>query len=532
MRNDTSSARTGQDSMGAKRAVIYTRVSTQEQSEKGVSLGAQKDRCEAYCVAAGLEVSEVFREEGVSAKVPLANRPEGARLVAALNTGAVKTVVAFKLDRLFRDVVDALQQTRHWDGAGVSLRIVDLGGQAVDTKSAAGKFVFGMLAAVAEMERGLIGERTAAALRSIAEKGRVPANVPFGYRRENKELVHDPVEGPVVTELFARAAKGESRMQLARWINEKHPKRPHKKYAGKTVVDAAWRANAISRMLANPVYFGQVKWDGLFLAGNHQPLVSPGDWYAVQEAAKRRATSRLDRGNGAPAERLGHYTHLLRCGEHTHEGAPCPGPIGITGAHQRGSRRLIYYFCRARFDRTKDKRHESARIEESLFARILFRHTELLLSDGSVQDAAHELLAGEPGGDANTVAVRLKEVAEERRLNVRLLKEGVITEEDLRSLNAPLVAEEARLRETRTGSPTAGLRNLLDELSELSVTDILARVKEKPVNEQVTLLSGLYARIELLPGKLRFHHRDSRIPAVERAIPPFRGPKLPRDLGF
>ena len=49
-----------------KVAVGYIRVSTQEQAQEGVSLGAQKDKLKAYCKAMGIKLVEVFADEGIS----------------------------------------------------------------------------------------------------------------------------------------------------------------------------------------------------------------------------------------------------------------------------------------------------------------------------------------------------------------------------------------------------------------------------------------------------------------------------------
>ena len=69
-----------------------------------------------------------------------------------------------KLDRMFRNAGDCLATVEAWDRAGVALHVVDLGGNAIDTTSAAGRFMLVVLAGAAEMERNLIRERTKAAL--------------------------------------------------------------------------------------------------------------------------------------------------------------------------------------------------------------------------------------------------------------------------------------------------------------------------------------------------------------------------------
>ncbi len=153
------------------KAVAYVRVSTDEQAQHGVSLDAQEERIRAYCTMAGLQLVGLVREEGVSAGKPLATRPGGERLLAIVAREKAQHVVALKLDRLFRDAVDALTQTRAWDAAGVALHLVDMGGQTLNTGSAMGRMFLTMTAAFAELERNLISERTKTALQYKKAQG-------------------------------------------------------------------------------------------------------------------------------------------------------------------------------------------------------------------------------------------------------------------------------------------------------------------------------------------------------------------------
>jgi DNA invertase Pin-like site-specific DNA recombinase len=92
-------------------------------------------------------------------------------------------VVAFKLDRLFRDAADCLVVTKAWDRANVALHLVDLGGQAIDTSSTMGRFFLTMMAGVAEMERNMIRDRTAVAMARKQERGEYTGGqCPFGWR--------------------------------------------------------------------------------------------------------------------------------------------------------------------------------------------------------------------------------------------------------------------------------------------------------------------------------------------------------------
>jgi hypothetical protein len=99
------------------KSIAYIRVSTGHQE---ISPEIQRERIEAYCKMAGLDLTEVIVERGVSAKLKLAKRPAGAKIAALLESG-VCHVVALKLDRLFRNAADALATTEQWNQAGISL---------------------------------------------------------------------------------------------------------------------------------------------------------------------------------------------------------------------------------------------------------------------------------------------------------------------------------------------------------------------------------------------------------------------------
>lgn len=206
------------------RAIAYIRVSTEEQATSGLGLAAQEERVRAYATASGLELVELVREEGVSGGTPLGERPIGAELLRAVRSGRVSHVVALKLDRLFRDAADCLNQTREWDRAGVALHLLDMGGQAINTASAMGRMFLTMAAGFAELERNLIAERTASALAVKRSRGeKTGGRVPFGYRvteateggRTVKKLEPVPAEQKAIALVVKREAEGRSLRAIA-----------------------------------------------------------------------------------------------------------------------------------------------------------------------------------------------------------------------------------------------------------------------------------------------------------------------------
>jgi DNA invertase Pin-like site-specific DNA recombinase len=156
----------------------YSRVSTSEQADEGVSLAAQQQQIAGYAMMKGWVVAEVFVDRGVSGSVPLADRPEGRRLLAAAGKGDV--IVTAKLDRAFRSAADALVTLEEFKNEGVSLHMIDLGGDV--TGNGISKMVFTILAAVAEGERDRIRERIRDAKRYLASQGIFNGGKrPFGY---------------------------------------------------------------------------------------------------------------------------------------------------------------------------------------------------------------------------------------------------------------------------------------------------------------------------------------------------------------
>ena len=84
----------------------YSRVSTAAQADEGESLDVQGRQIDGYAMQHDLRVEAHFVERGVSGSLPLAERPQGERLLACLKPGDV--VITAKLDRMFRSALDAL----------------------------------------------------------------------------------------------------------------------------------------------------------------------------------------------------------------------------------------------------------------------------------------------------------------------------------------------------------------------------------------------------------------------------------------
>jgi putative DNA-invertase from lambdoid prophage Rac len=186
----------------------YVRVSTERQADEGESLGTQQRVIDGYAMMNGLTLDSIFVERGVSGSKPVGERPEGARLLAALKAGDV--VITPKLDRMFRSALDALDVLGRLKDRGVSLHMIDLGGDV--TGNGVSKLVFTILSAVAEAERDRIRERIRDVKADQRKRQRYLGGiVPFGWRiGEDGALVEVPEQQRAIQRIVELRRKGVS----------------------------------------------------------------------------------------------------------------------------------------------------------------------------------------------------------------------------------------------------------------------------------------------------------------------------------
>jgi DNA invertase Pin-like site-specific DNA recombinase len=156
------------------RAIGYCRVSTDKQSEKGVSLNAQMEKIRAMAVVHGAELIDVVQDGGESAKN--LSRPGLQRVLTLVQGRAVQAVIVAKLDRLTRSVKDLCELLELFERRGVALISV---AESLDTSSASGRLMMNIMAAVSQWEREAIGERTRDALQhNLATAVKPPNSLP------------------------------------------------------------------------------------------------------------------------------------------------------------------------------------------------------------------------------------------------------------------------------------------------------------------------------------------------------------------
>ena len=180
-----------------KRAAIYARVSTSEQS-------AEMQLVELRELAArrGWEISGEYVDEGISGTK--ASRPRLDKLMADARRRKFDLVLVWRFDRFARStshLLSALEEFRNLNVDFISLN------EAVDTTTPLGKMVFTVVAAVAELERTIIVERVRAGIERARAKGKRLGR-PSGSKADMALIGELTVEGLSVRQIAKKLGLG------------------------------------------------------------------------------------------------------------------------------------------------------------------------------------------------------------------------------------------------------------------------------------------------------------------------------------
>jgi DNA invertase Pin-like site-specific DNA recombinase len=146
------------------RAAIYARVST---INHGQDVTLQTRELQQFAKARGWEIAGEYIDAGVSGTKD--SRPELNRLIADAHKRRFDVVCVWRFDRFARSVSHLLRALETFKALGIDFVSFS---EQMDTSTPAGKMVFTVLGAVAELERSLIVERVRAGLRNARAKGK------------------------------------------------------------------------------------------------------------------------------------------------------------------------------------------------------------------------------------------------------------------------------------------------------------------------------------------------------------------------
>jgi hypothetical protein len=195
-------------------------------------------------------------------------------------------VVVYKVDRLTRSLPDFARLVELFDQHRVSFVSVT---QAFNTITSMGRLTLNVLLSFAQFEREVTGERIRDKIAASKKKGMwMGGTVPFGYRVENRKLIVEESEADTVRLIFARYLELGSLPALEQDLRERGVlTRRRVLSTGRVRGGGLFTSGALSRLLKNRVYVGEMNHKGRSWPGEHPSIVRRDLFEAV--AAKLAA---------------------------------------------------------------------------------------------------------------------------------------------------------------------------------------------------------------------------------------------------
>ncbi len=224
----------------------YCRVST-DKTDQINSLQAQIRFFSEFTEKEGHELVGIYADEGISG-TRMKNRREFLRLLSDAKDGLFEMVVVKDISRFARNTVDFLQSVRELKTMGVETVFLTANMSALGNS----EFVLTIFGALAQEESANTSKRVKFGKQINAQKGRVP-NLIYGYEKTAGDYFHleiNQAEADVIRRIFSRyTQEGLGCTRIANWLNQ----------AGfRTKRGYLWSQNAVSRILQNPIYQGDV----------------------------------------------------------------------------------------------------------------------------------------------------------------------------------------------------------------------------------------------------------------------------------
>lgn len=415
---------------GGPVGVMYLRVSTKEQAEKGgteegYSIPAQREANLRKAESLGATVIEEFVDAGESARK--ADRPQLMKMIEHVTAHQVNYCIVHKVDRLARNRADDVAIHLALRDAGVTL--VSASENIDETPS--GMLLHGIMSSIAEFYSRNLATETVKGLSQKAAQGGTTYRAPIGYinvsvrderGRENRTVELDPERAPLIKWAFEQFASG--RWTVAHMQRELEarglttlptPKRPSKPVGKSTLL----------RILINPYYRGQVRFKGAVYPGTHEPLVPKEVWYQVQNVLESHVSA-------ADATQL--HAHYLKgtiyCGA-------CGSRFIIVNANNGKGRIYPYFVCNGRHSKATSCTRQAILIED--VERLVEKYYESIQISGEMRQslagmvhAEFDHLLAEDSGELESLAKERSGLEEERLVVLRAHYSGAISLEPLK----------------------------------------------------------------------------------------------------
>lgn len=362
--------------------LIYCRVSTEEQAEKGYSLDTQEKLCRDFAERNGYQVAGVFRDESKSGTK--LDRPALQDLLAKCTKGtSIAAVIVQETDRLARNTHDHLTIRALLQKAGVKLISV---AQPMLDDSPEGKMIDTILASVNQFQSDLSGRKVRKAMQEKFDQGWWPGWAPLGYcnvaeegcdngRRARKTIINDPETWSLVREGFRLYLTGDySVYHLRDILHEKGLRSKN----GKKLPHSG-----MVHILKNSFYAGLMVWKNQRKVGRHEPMITLQEYERIQAIMS---------SHNLNANRRRKHTFLLRgilycgiCGQrYTAEKHPAKGKAYYRCAAMKKHSNRNQHISVESLERQVEEKFKTVQFNPEFINRVIKRLHEV--SDRQSQD--------------------------------------------------------------------------------------------------------------------------------------------------
>jgi site-specific DNA recombinase len=485
-----------------KRFVIYTRCSTDDQAQGDyTTLDAQAHHCKNMMDAFGYELADfgnkgIVTDDGYSGKD--LNRPGIQSILKDIQKNkSFDGIIFFRLDRLTRNPRDLYGMIDLFKAKEVDFLSVR---ENLDSSTAIGRVVIGIIGLLSAFERELTGERVKASAIARARQGKwVAGKPPFGYMqvkdgeplpngRQPHKIEIDPAIAPYIKLIFELAADNKSLSEIGNTlIQNKVP----------TSWNLIWRKQTVAKIIKNPFYKGIISYSGETHKGNHPAIIDDLLW----EKANRMISANL------PGHRfvkiIKDYACRLKgiafCGK-------CGSALVSTIAHSHTGKTFYYYECsRARQKLGCDtKRISATAFDEAVidFFRRASKDQEIIVNamGNAIKDSTTklEVFDKEIRGLEKKLA-KVKESAE-KLLNLALEKaipKGSTYTAKMEGYEKEIAVLEDKISKTDARRRAASMSVNSSEYLYSNLRFAMAHLDHAPAEAQINLLKTLIKAIDV-----------------------------------
>lgn len=418
-------------------AVLYARVSTEEQASKDNSIPAQINAIKKFALTNGMEIIGEYIDEGKSART--ADRPKFQQMIsdAKKKDKQFSIILIHKTDRFARNRSDSvIYKSLLSKQCGVN--VISITENFDDSPT--GKLLEGMMEVIAEFHSLNLAQEVMKGMKQKASKGVYIGRTPFGYslNKETKRLKINVDEAKTIKIMFEMYSKGDSFGTIKKHLNLNSLLTRNNKF---------WDSSSIKRIIKNPVYTGQYTWnktkrsnrsnndpsDWIVIKNTHDAIIDQELFDKVQKILKAKQTMK-----GAAVKSQYLLSSIIKCGHCGHN------MIGERKKHTSG-KVYIRYVCGNYLSHRMcffNFVHKEA-IED-----LVFQDIRRILKDGDIDPSKVVITkSDDSSNELKLLENTLKKIKHKFQRQLEAFEAEIISLEELQEAKKRVSLEESEIKE-------------------------------------------------------------------------------------